>query len=208
MELNSYIDSEYFTGTIPTNLEAPKLPDFSTPVKYSTGGGGVEFGFSMKKIPLTQEKFALVDDTDFDKVNQFKWYARQIKNRYWYALRRDGENPTLGMHRFIISCPDGFDVDHRDGNGLNNRRRNLRVCTRSQNTQNIQKSYGYSKYKGVSYHIRIKKWIATLGLGYKMLHLGYHDREIDAGKAYDNAAKEHFGEFAHTNKMIYPEDFD
>jgi len=92
----------------------------------------------MKKIQLTQGKFAIVDDVDFAKANKYKWYA--TKSSYnWYAARGNrvnGQVKTIYMHRFIMNCPTGMEVDHKNTNSLDNRRENLRNCTRKENLQN------------------------------------------------------------------------
>jgi hypothetical protein len=107
------------------------------------------------------------------------------------------------MHREIAihaGLPDSPKYDHRDGNGLNNQRENLRPCTESQNSQNRRKSVGKtSKFKGVAWHIRKLRWIATLAHNGKRHYLGYFKTQQSAARAYDAVAREHFGEFAVLN---------
>ena len=108
----------------------------------------------MKKIPLTQNKFALVDDADYDWLNQFKWYARNEGQRYYAcrSFRVDGHVHHIVMHRLILGLKegDGKITDHIDGNGLNNSRSNLRICTSAENNFNQRPQAGKtSKYKGV-----------------------------------------------------------
>lgn len=105
------------------------------------------------------------------------------------------------MHREILGLmPEDPDVDHRDGEGLNNRRSNLRLVTNSQNNMNSQCRWGaLSKYKGVSWHKRREKWQGRIKLNGKEIYLGYFDNEKKAARAYDEAAKKHFGEFARLN---------
>ena len=155
-----------------------------------------------KKIPLTQGKFAIVDDEDYGELSKHKWCVDKTPYTY-YAIRRvkrRGKCTTIRMHRFILNAKPGEDVDHRDSNGLKNTRDNLRICTRSQNVQNQRpRKDGSSRYKGVRWHKTAKKWQAQIVSNHKERHLGLFDNEIQAAQAYDIAAKELFGEFAYTN---------
>jgi hypothetical protein len=160
----------------------------------------------MKKIPLTQDKFALVDDEDYKWLNQRKWYAIHIRKDYWYAARSnyidDWKKPnTIRMHREILGLKKGNDkkTDHKDGNGLNNQRYNLRCCTVTQNGQNRKIQKHSSSFKGVNWNKRNKKWQTSIRYNKKFIWLGRFNSEIKAAKAYDAKAKELFGEFAYTN---------
>ena len=162
-----------------------------------------------KRIPLTQGKFALVDDVDYDWLNQWKWYY--VSDRHTgYAVRSQWDKATKSrtrvqmalaiMHRLSSQCPEEVLVDHANGDGLDNRRHNLRICTRSQNAANKRKSPGCSSiYKGVHWHKRNHKWYAHIKFHGKDHHLGSFDNEQDAATAYDIAAPEAFGEFAQLN---------
>jgi len=159
----------------------------------------------MKLIPLTQGKFAMVDDSDFEWLNQWKWYALKSHNT-WYAVRNietgvDGKQERLYMHRIILSIDNPKTKgDHRDHDGLNNQRENLRLCTDAQNQANRRSSAnGTSKYLGVSWYSRDKVWKAQINKYGKTNHLGYFKNEIDAAIAYNNAAKKLHGEFANLN---------
>ena len=161
----------------------------------------------MKQIPLTQGQFALVDDEDFEYLNQFKWSARKSKNTY-YALRNScGKNNKkrfiVFMHRVVLELNDlEIKGDHIDGNGLNNQRYNLRPSTNSENARNAKPSNNKSsKYKGVSLKKEhsSKKWCARIKFNGKQIHIGYFECEIHAALAYDKKAKELFGEFAYLN---------
>jgi hypothetical protein len=105
------------------------------------------------------------------------------------------------MHREILNAPAGVFVDHKDGDGLDNRKENLRIVTSAQNQQNRRKisRKTTSKYKGVYFRRENKKYCALICCKGKRMHLGYFDNEIDAAKAYDQAAKKFFGEFARLN---------
>jgi hypothetical protein len=139
----------------------------------------------MKKIQLTQGKFAIVDDADYEWLNQWKWYACADCNTY-YAVRaayKDGKQTTVQMHRQILSLKpsDPRQCDHRDGNGLNNRRKNLRIATHAQNQHNQKpQKGGTSIYKGVSWHRHTAKWCARIGVNGQAICLGYFDSEIEA----------------------------
>ena len=158
----------------------------------------------MKTIQLTQGQVALVDDEDFDMLNQFKWCAQKDGNNF-YAIRgiRVGRRTqTIHMHRLIMGSPIGLEIDHKDGNGLNNQRNNLRVCTRSQNQMNKRKKEGASSiYKGVSFHKREDKWRAVIMINGRAINLGDFASEIEAAKAYDAKAIALFCEFANLNNV-------
>jgi hypothetical protein len=163
----------------------------------------------MKKIPLTRGKFAIVDDNEYSELNQFKWYAWKNKKQ-WYARRNLLKHEGIGavaMHRVIMKiCDPKLQVDHRDHNGLNNQKRNLRVCNTSQNVANQLKSIkkgGSSKYKGV--HLKkypfCKRWIAQIWTGTTKVHLGSFKTQKDAAKCYNSAAIKYYGEFACLNNI-------
>lgn len=155
----------------------------------------------MREIPLTKGKVALVDDSDFLKISEHKWQAMQ-KRDIWYAFRshqRGGMRVTILMHRVIL---DGvLRVDHRNGDGLDNQRSNLRSATRSQNQANSKKSTRNttSRFKGVFKPTGYPIWRAKIKLRGKVRYLGSFREEIDAATAYDRAARQMFGEFARTN---------
>ncbi|MBA7691068.1 hypothetical protein ES703_99606 [subsurface metagenome] len=149
-------------------------------------------------IPLTQGKFAIVDAEDYDRLNQYKWYASKCKNTF-YACRVEG-GTTIRMHREIMRAPKGLICDHIDHNGLHNRKGNLRLCTNAQNSYNQQAcATGTSKYKGVCWHKCRSKWSARIRCDGKFYNLGDFDNEMEAAMAYDNKAAELFGEFAWLN---------
>lgn len=144
-----------------------------------------------KSIPLTQGQAALVDDDLFDELNKHKWC---FDGRY--AQRKEGKK-TIRMHRVILESPQ---VDHIDGNRLNNQRSNLRACNHTQNQMNREKSKGLSSlYKGVSWHKQTEKWRARIQTSEGNLYLGLFESEVEAAQVYDEAAKQHFGQFARLN---------
>lgn len=153
----------------------------------------------MKKIKITKNKEVLVDDEDFDKVNQHKWYAHEAPSTC-YARHDFSRKNKVYMHRFILGLDknDKYDVDHIDGDGLNNQKNNLRKSLHYQNCcnqkLNIRNTTGY---KGVCYFD--KKYIAYIQVNKKRKTLGYYDSLEEAAKVYDEAAKKYHKEFARLN---------
>ena len=151
-----------------------------------------------KLIPLTQGKFAIVDADDYDELSQYKWTAAKSPNTF-YAVR-SVRGRQIRMHRLITNAPKGLVVDHRNHNGLDNRKENLRLCTRSENACNQRPQTGRSsKYKGVCWHKTQKRWHARIHSNGVTYHLGSFKSEIEAAKAYDKKTKELFGKFACLN---------
>jgi len=134
----------------------------------------------MREIPLSQGKVALVDDEDYEYLSQFRWYANNIAGLSY--ARRISKGCAF-MHRMIIEVPKGFVTDHIDGNGLNNQRKNLRIVTVRGNGQNRHQLKS-SKYPGVSWHKKTKKWMASIQINYKRIFLGVHPIEEEAYQAY------------------------
>ncbi len=170
----------------------------------------VGFGaFAMKHISLTQGRFAIIDDEDYDIIVCLRWHAHKITNGHRiYGFRAvhschcpfTKKNHLIYMHRLIMQCPTGKEVDHVDHDPLNNQKANLRICTHAENVANGTSRRGSSsKYKGVSWLKARKKWTAQIGLNNKVVHLGCFTDEVDAATAYDKVATEQFGEFARTN---------
>ena len=154
-----------------------------------------------KQIPLTQGKVALVDDEDFEWLNQWKWCVKKEKDTC-YAIRgqrQDGKIAQIRMHREILKPSIGMEVDHKDGNGLNNQRYNLRSATHAENIRNQKRRNGTSKFKKVSWHKRNRNWQVKIGINGRRIHLGHFKSEWQAAKAYDDAAKRLFDVFARTN---------
>jgi hypothetical protein len=159
----------------------------------------------MAIIPLTQGKFAIVDNDEFERLNKYKWY---FDRGNYYASRcfLDGnQRYVCTMQRFILGLKKGDkrQVDHKNHDGLDNRKINLRICNKSQNQMNRKplKNNNTSGFKGVHLSQKGKKWEARIGLNYKKIHLGYFENKISAAKAYNNAAKKYFGKFAYLNKL-------
>lgn len=148
-----------------------------------------------KKIPLGDEQFAIVDDEDFELVNQYQWRGHKGGNsdNHIYAVTR------LRMHRLVMQAPPGMVVDHINGDTLDNRKCNLRLCTTSQNQQNSRPRKGTSRYKGVSYNAKKKKWLGAFMANGKVHYVGCFTSEEQWAKAVDKKRKEVCGDYATTN---------
>jgi hypothetical protein len=146
----------------------------------------------MTLLPLTQKQFAIVDDTDLPLLSKCKWHAvwSPCTKSFYAAGRQNGK--YISMQVFIL----GSQADHKNHDTLDNRRDNLRKCTQAQNLRNQRlRKDNKSGYKGVSWHTRANRWRVTIQGKY----VGNFIRLKEAAHAYDEAAKLHFGEFAHLN---------
>lgn len=149
----------------------------------------------MKEIILTQGKVALIDDEDYDELNKYKWFAHASRNTF-YASRNSDRNDsedhkqhTIKMHRVIMNPPSDMKIDHINGNGLDNRRENLRIVTNRQNCQNkhVQKT---SDLIGVHWNKRDKTWRSEIRFDNKLYYLGSYSSEYLANAAYSRAYEE------------------
>ena len=155
-----------------------------------------------REIPLTQGKFALVDDDVYEWASKYKWYALRRKGTF-YARRNAWIWPIqkgVLLHREIMQPPHGVMIDHIDGNGLDCRRANMRLASKAENQRNSRRpSNNTSGYKGVCWYKPLRKWKASIKHDGKTMHIGYFDDLEAAAHAYDDAARKYHGEFARTN---------
>src|SRR5437660_1379321 len=167
----------------------------------------------MNEIGLSQGYVALVDDEDFKRVSQFKWHARVVRRkdgsvRTVYVgrmtRRKDGSRIGHKLHRFIlgVTTPE-VEVDHKDGDGLNCQRHNLRKATHAENQQNqLLHRNNTSGFKGVYLHKESGKYKAQITVNGKQIHLGYFTAATEASDVRDAAALKYHGEFALTTTML------
>ena len=146
----------------------------------------------MKEIQLTQGKVALVDDEDFEFLNQWKWFAKKDRNTF-YVVRKasyaiHGRQFMIYMpHEILSKPPKGLMTDHRDGDGCNNQRENLRFVTNRQNQQNRKHQNSSSQYPGVCWYKRDEKWQAEIRINNKYKYLGRFATELEAFEVYEQA---------------------
>lgn len=152
-----------------------------------------------RMVPLTRGKVALIDEDDADAILVHKWCCDPLG----YAMRRQvvacGRQTTVRLHRQIMNAQPGEIVDHINGNPLDNRKENLRICTMRQNRQNSAKHQGRSRYKGVT--MDRDQWRARIRIDGKLISLGHYESEQMAAIAYNAAAMQAFGEYARLNTI-------
>ncbi len=152
------------------------------------------------EINIGQGRVALVDDTDIERVRPHNWFLTKNGKQCYAKARIDKR--FVYLHRFIFGAETGQRLDHRNLDGLDCRRENLRLATNSQNLGNTRKISGTSsRFKGVSYSKQIRSWEAHIGKNGRHLFLGHFNDEETAARAYNEAARDHFGEFALLNDV-------
>jgi hypothetical protein len=156
-------------------------------------------GGAAREIPLSQGQVALVDEADYPRVVEHRWYVRNQHGRHYVATHVAGHrNAVVLLHRFLLAPPPGLHVDHIDGNPLNNTRANLRFCSNAENARNRAKNRrGRHPYKGIAC---VKgRWTAQLACdGLRYYKCGFKTPE-EAASAYDALARQHHGAFARLN---------
>jgi hypothetical protein len=165
----------------------------------------IRYGYPFRRIPLTQQKYAIVDPEDYERLSQYKWHINTGRGTF-YAVRcvwvkSERKTKSIKMHRELMKIDDELYVDHINGDGLDNRKANLRAATAFQNSWNMKKLRRkcWSRYKGVTWNKRQNRWVAQIMARGKIKFLGCFTDEIEAGRAYDEAAKKFHREFAVTN---------
>ncbi len=154
----------------------------------------------MKKILLTKGKYTIVDDEDFDYLNQSNWYASESHDMYRAKGYMNGK--SIYMHRIIMKLKNDQFCDHKNGDPLDNRKENLRICSQAENQRNKKINIkNTSGFKGVVWIKDRKKWEVRIRRNYKNIFIGYFNDIIDAAIAYNHAAKKYHGEFASLNKI-------
>lgn len=164
----------------------------------------------MREIPLTQGKIAIVDDEDYERLSSHKWFvwvARGVSyaGRHVYIKDADGKlkQQSILMHRVVADANGVGVVDHVNGDGLDNRRHNLRICTQQQNTANNRRARGKSGFRGVYGHRN--RWEAKISHNRRMFHIGSFGSPEDAAIARDAVAKRINGKFAVLNFPTHPQ---
>lgn len=152
---------------------------------------------SIRYIPLTKGKYAIVDAADYERVARHKWCASGSGRRMYAYCHINGK--TVALHRFLTNAPKGMVVDHIDGNGLNDRQSNLRVCTQRQNLWNSRPKGRHSRYKGVCWDKYRNRWVVYVRYEGRNIFVGRFRDEVEAARAYDRRAYECFGEYAYLN---------
>lgn len=161
-----------------------------------------------KTIKLTQGFEAIVDDEDYKYLSEGSWCIQKyvtLNNTGIMYAKASKQGKVVTMHRYLLKPPQGVSIDHINGNGLDNRRQNLRLCSKQGNAANRPKDRikgATSKFKGVYKPKKYNKWISKITVDGKSIHLGVFEDEVAAAKAYDSAALKYFGTFAKKNVYV------
>jgi len=165
----------------------------------------LRYGCAFRRLRMSQPRYAKVDPADYYRLRKYEWFA-QKGTRHFYTVRKvrgyKAKRKTLiFLHKEIIEVPDGMVTDHINHDAMDNRRANLRAATHSQNACHTKKHSGVSrsKYKGIFWKKKHKKWVTRIMFEGKRMYLGCFKNEIDAAKAYDTAARKYHKEFACLN---------
>jgi hypothetical protein len=165
----------------------------------------IRYGYSFRRIRLTRREFAIVDAGDYHRLARYKWHAMKGAKTFYAARwgpRADGRKRKFyQMHREIVHIPPGMVCDHINGNGLDNRKANVRAVTLAQNRWNSPKSRAKSrsKFKGLAWDKKDKRWEVRISVNGRRIYIGRFKDELQAAKAYDKAASKYHGRFASLN---------
>ena len=153
----------------------------------------------MKIIYVSRGGDMIVDDDVYEWASKNRWHVDSkgyARRKQRYGPRKENKTHIIRLHRLIINAPEDMQVDHINGNKLDNRRENLRLCTNAQNCQNqTKRKTNTSGYKGVCFHKKTNKWTAAISVNYKRIYLGLFNTAAEAGKAYSEAAKKYHKDF-------------
>ena len=165
----------------------------------------LRYGYAFRHIPLTQGKYAIVDPEDYERFGQYRWFAVRSRDTF-YAARsarreKDGRRKSYQMHREIMKIAEGMVCDHINGDGLDNRKANLREATCAQNNWNRAKSrvISCSKYKGLAWDRQDRRWEVRISVNGRRIYIGRFKDQLEAAKAYDAAAVKYHGQYANVN---------
>lgn len=153
------------------------------------------------EIKLTQDKIAIIDDEDFSLISLYKWHYHKHSDKYGGYAATSVNKIRIYMHKLILNVGKEHTVDHINHNKLDNRKINLRKCSQSENNKNKPKikRNTSSKFKGVYFDKYSNSWKAQISINNHTTHIGRFKNEIEAAKAYNEACKKHYGEFANLN---------
>ena len=171
-------------------------------MRERTGLDGQPSGMRTAFVGISLGRVSVVDASDLPLISGHRWWV--LRNRTCYAIthiHRDGKRTTISMHRLIMGAQPGQFIDHRDGDGLNNVRSNLRFATCQQNAMNARQKNHSSQFKGVSWRKDRGHWTAKIRIGCRDKFLGCFHEETEAAKAYNLAARQIFGKFARLNQF-------